>query len=294
MTTSAEPRSGRTTRWRPEMPAWSGPLLALPLIVMVAIFVVIPLVGMVIGSFGEGFDLSAYTEFLESAAQRKALLITFRDSLIVTALALVIGSVVAWNLRVTTSRVLRAVLWTAVAIPFLMGVVIKNYAMSIVLQANGILSRIWEALPFTEGKINLMYTPTAVVIGILYSLLPFGIMALVVAFNSIDPELVRAAESLGASRTRALLSVILPLGAPGILAAGALIFMLSIGFYVTPVMLGGADAPFLATLIQRQIFIMYDNQGASASGTILIVAAIVVLVAAVCVVGTRRLKRAMS
>jgi len=294
MTTSAEPRSGRTARWRPEMPAWSGPLLALPLIVMVAIFVVIPLVGMVIGSFGEGFDLSAYTEFLESAAQRKALLITFRDSLIVTALALVIGSVVAWNLRVTTSRVLRAVLWTAVAIPFLMGVVIKNYAMSIVLQANGILSRIWEALPFTEGKINLMYTPTAVVIGILYSLLPFGIMALVVAFNSIDPELVRAAESLGASRTRALLSVILPLGAPGILAAGALIFMLSIGFYVTPVMLGGADAPFLATLIQRQIFIMYDNQGASASGTILIVAAIVVLVAAVCVVGTRRLKRAMS
>lgn len=294
MTTSAESRSGRTARWRPEMPAWSGPLLALPLIVMVAIFVVIPLVGMVIGSFGEGFDLSAYTEFLESAAQRKALLITFRDSLIVTALALVIGSVVAWNLRVTTSRVLRAVLWTAVAIPFLMGVVIKNYAMSIVLQANGILSRIWEALPFTEGKINLMYTPTAVVIGILYSLLPFGIMALVVAFNSIDPELVRAAESLGASRTRALLSVILPLGAPGILAAGALIFMLSIGFYVTPVMLGGADAPFLATLIQRQIFIMYDNQGASASGTILIVAAIVVLVAAVGVVGTRRLKRAMS
>ena len=293
MTTSAQPRRG-TTRWRPEMPAWSGPLLALPLIVMVAIFVVIPLVGMVIGSFGEGFDLSAYTEFLESAAQRKALLITFRDSLIVTALALVIGSVVAWNLRVTTSRVLRAVLWTAVAIPFLMGVVIKNYAMSIVLQANGILSRIWEALPFTEGKINLMYTPTAVVIGILYSLLPFGIMALVVAFNSIDPELVRAAESLGASRTRALLSVILPLGAPGILAAGALIFMLSIGFYVTPVMLGGADAPFLATLIQRQIFIMYDNQGASASGTILIVAAIVVLVAAVGVVGTRRLKRAMS
>jgi putative spermidine/putrescine transport system permease protein len=276
------------------MPAWTGPLLALPLIVMVAVFVVVPLVGMVAGSVGDGFDFSAYAAFLESAAQRKALVVTFRDSLIITALALVIGSVVAWNLRVTTSRALRVVLWTAVAIPFLMGVVIKNYAMSIILQSNGVLSRFWEWLPFTEGRINLMYTPTAVVIGILYSLLPFGIMALVVAFRSIDPELVRAAESLGASRSRALLSVILPLGAPGILAAGALIFMLSIGFYVTPVMLGGAESPFLATLIQRQIFVMYDNQGASASGTILIVAAVVVLVVAFAIVGTRRLKRAMS
>ena len=293
MTTSADRRTG-TSGWRPEMPAWAGPLLALPLIGMVVIFVVIPLVGMIAGSFGDGFDLSAYTAFLESDAQRKALAVTFRDSLIITALALVIGSVVAWNLRVTTSRVLRVLLWTAVAIPFLMGVVIKNYAMSIILQANGILSRIWEALPFTEGRINLMYTPTAVVIGILYSLLPFAIMALVVAFRTIDPELVTAAESLGASRTRALISVILPLGAPGILATGALIFMLSIGFYVTPVMLGGAEAPFLASLIQRQIFIIFDNQGASASGTILIFAAIVVLVAAFSVVGTRRLKRAMS
>ena len=292
MTAVSERRTDRG--WRPEMPAWTGPLLALPLIVMVAVFVVVPLVGMVAGSVGDGFDFSAYAAFLESAAQRKALVVTFRDSLIITALALVIGSVVAWNLRVTTSRALRVVLWTAVAIPFLMGVVIKNYAMSIILQSNGVLSRIWEWLPFTEGRINLMYTPTAVVIGILYSLLPFGIMALVVAFRSIDPELVRAAESLGASRTRALLSVILPLGAPGILAAGALIFMLSIGFYVTPVMLGGAESPFLATLIQRQIFVMYDNQGASASGTILIVAAVVVLVVAFAIVGTRRLKRAMS
>src|SRR5690606_25009281 len=98
----------------------------------------------------------------------------------------------------------------------------------------------------------------------------------------------------GATRARALASVVLPLGAPGILAAGALVFMLSIGFYVTPVMLGGADSPFLASLIHRQIFIMYDNQGASASGTILLVAAVIVLVLAIAIVGTRRLKRAMA
>lgn len=294
MVRTARARSRRVTKWQPEMPPWSGPLLALPLIVMVAVFVVIPLIGMVARSFGDGLDHSAYLAFLESNAQRKALVITFRDSLLVTVLALVLGTTIAWNLRIQTSRFVRTLLWIAVAVPFLMGVVIKNYAMSIILQANGIVSQLWEALPFTDGKVDLMYTPTAVVIGILYSLLPFAVMALVVAFRSIDPELVRAAESLGATRARALASVILPLGAPGILAAGALVFMLSIGFYVTPVMLGGADSPFLASLIHRQIFIMFDNQGASASGTILLVAAVLVLVAAIAVVGTRRLKRAMA
>ncbi|HRP99191.1 MAG TPA: ABC transporter permease [Terrimesophilobacter sp.] len=275
------------------MSPWAGPLLSLPLIIMVVVFVVTPLISMVVQSLGTGFDLSAYAAFLESNAQRRALIITFRDSLVVTLLALILGSAIAWTLHVNKNRIVQAILWTAVFIPFLMGVVIKNYAMSIILQANGVLSRIWEALPFTEGKVDLMYTPTAVVIGILYSLLPYAIMALIVAFRTIDPDLVRAAQSLGASRARALASVVLPLGAPGLLAAGGLVFMLSIGFYVTPVMLGGADSPFLASLIHRQIFIMFDNEGAAASGTILVVAAALVLAAAIAIVGTQRLKKAM-
>lgn len=283
----------RKRAWHPEMSPWAGPALSLPLIIMVALFVVTPLITMVAQSLGNGFDFSAYSAFLESNAQRRALIITFRDSLIVTALALALASVIAWTLHVNKNRVVQAILWTAVFVPFLMGVVIKNYAMSIILQANGILSRLWEALPFTEGKVDLMYTPTAVVIGILYSLLPYAIMALIVAFRTIDPDLVRAAQSLGASRARALASVVLPLGAPGLLAAGGLVFMLSIGFYVTPVMLGGADSPFLASLIHRQIFIMYDNEGAAASGTILVVAAAAVLAIAVAIVGVQRLKRAM-
>lgn len=275
------------------MSPWVGPLLSLPLIAMVGVFVVTPLISMFVQSLGADVDLSAYAAFLESNAQRRALIITFRDSLIVTALALILGSVIAWTLHVNKNRVVQAVLWTAVFVPFLMGVVIKNYAMSIILQTNGVLSRIWEALPFTEGKVDLMYTPTAVVIGILYSLLPFAIMALIVAFRTIDPDLVRAAQSLGASRARALASVVLPLGAPGLLAAGGLVFMLSIGFYVTPVMLGGADSPFLASLIHRQIFIMFDNAGAAASGTILVVAAVAVMAIAIAIVGTKRLTRAM-
>src|SRR5690606_34938331 len=97
-------------------------------------------------------------------------------------------------------------------------------------------------------------------------------------------------EVSGATRTGAVLGVALPLALPGLLATAALVFMLSIGFYVTPVMLGGAQSPFLASLIHRQIFIMFDNAGAAASGTILIAAAAFTIGLLVLAVGVRRLR----
>lgn len=286
----AAPGHVPTRGWRPDMPAWAGPVLVAPLVLMIGIFVITPLVILIAQSFSSGGE--SYVAFFESNAQRRALGITFRDSAVVTVLAVVIGGLVAWNLRVTRKRLVRAILLAAVVVPFLMGVVIKNYAMSLILQANGILSRMVEFLPFVDGPVNLMYTPTAVVIGILYSLLPFAIMVLVVTFNSIDTDLVLAAQVSGATRTGAVFGVALPLAAPGLLATAALIFMLSIGFYVTPVMLGGAQSPFLASLIHRQIFVIFDNGGAAASGTILILAAVLVLGALVLSVGIRRLQGA--
>src|SRR5690606_9141189 len=101
---------------------------------MVGVFVVLPLGRMFVESTGGGADFSAYRAFFESNAQRKALVITFRDSVVVTALTLLMGSVVAWNLHVQRNRFLKALLWTAVVVPFLMGVVIKNYALTIILQ----------------------------------------------------------------------------------------------------------------------------------------------------------------
>ena len=277
--------------WRPDPPGWVQILLAAPLLAMVSLFVVTPLVLLVVRSFEDGWG--TYAAFFESPAQQRALYITFRESAIVTVLCLVIGGVVAWRLRVTSSRLMRALLWAIVVIPFLMGVVIKNYAMSVILQSNGLLAKLLGLLPFVNGPVDLMYTPAAVVIGITYSLLPYAILMLVVTFNSIDLDLVRAAQVSGATRSGAVLGVALPLALPGLLATAALVFMLSIGFYVTPVMLGGAQSPFLASLIHRQIFVMFDNAGAAASGTILIAAAALTLGLLVLAVGVRRLKGAL-
>lgn len=268
-------------------------LLSLPLLLVMAGLVFLPLIILVADSLTKGDGLGNYTAFFSSRASTRAFITTLRDSAIVTALALVLGSVLAWNIRVQTSPVRRALFWAITLMPFWMGVVVKNYAFTIMLQRKGIVNEALQLLPFIDEPLQLLYTSPAVVVGILYSLLPYAVLSLYVTFATIDPDLVRAAESLGAARYRALASVVAPLATPGLLATAAIIFVFSIGFYVTPILLGGPQSAFVATLINRQIFSLFDYPGAAASGSLLLAAALLTLALAWAVVGRERLERAL-
>jgi mannopine transport system permease protein len=287
-------RLGAAGRWRPEPTIWMGLLLSLPLVLVMASLVFFPLAKLMLDSITRGDGFGNYSAFFASPAAVRALRVTFIDSAIVTVLALLLGSVLAWNLRVQRSTLVRAMLWAITLMPFWMGVVVKNYALTIILQRRGIVNELLQLLPFVNDPIPLLYTQGAVIVGILYSLLPYAVLSLYVTFSTIDTDLVLAAEGLGAARYRALTSVVLPLAAPGLLATGAIIFVLSIGFYVTPILLGGAQSPFVASLIQRQIFSMFNYPAAAASGTILVVTAFVILGVIFAIVGRERLRRAMA
>ncbi len=258
-----------------------------------AVLVFWPLAQLVYDSLTRGAGPANYVAFFESRASTKALLTTLRDSAVVTILAVALGSVLAWTIRVQTSPLSRAVLWAITLMPFWMGVVVKNYAFTIILQRRGIVNEALQLLPFIDEPLGLLYTSAAVVLGILYSLLPYAVLSLYVTFATIDPDLVRAAESLGAARYRALATIVAPLATPGLLATAAIIFVFSIGFYVTPILLGGPQSAFVATLINRQIFSMFDYPGAAASGTLLLLAALVTLGLVWAVVGRERLVRAI-
>ena len=127
-----------------------------------------------------------------------------------------------------------------------------------------------------------------------YTMLPFAIMPIFAALINIDFDLVRAAESLGASRTRAVFSVVLPLALPSVLAAGTIVFVVSLGFYITPIVLGGPEAPFLATLIDQKIYRLFDLPGAAAAGTLLFILAFAAVGLAWRAVGMERLKKAVE
>ncbi len=297
----ALPHGGSQGRERRDhgRPAWSAVLpnrwallLVLPLLAMLLGFVVYPLAKLTIDSLTTGEGLGNYAAVLESPAGRRALITTLVSSVLVSAVAVGLGGLLAWHIKVSRSTLVRAVLWLAVLAPFWMGTVVKNYSIVILLSSEGPLDKGLELLGL--APVSWLYTSTAVAFGMVYTMVPYAAFSLYGVFLTIDRSLLDAARGLGASRVRAISSVMLPLAMPGIVASGALVFAISLGFYVTPVLLGGAQAPFMASYIQDYIFTFYDYPIASAASVILLAVALLTLGLALALVGRGRLQRAMA
>ncbi len=276
--------------WDPVLANRWALLLVAPLAIVLAGLVVYPLSKLTVDSLTSGAGLSNYAAVFESSAGRRALITTLVAGALVSFVAVLVGGLVAWYLRTTSSNALKVTLWLAVFVPFCMGTVVKNYSIVLLLSAEGPLNKLLEALGL--GQISILYTSSAVAIGMVYTMIPYAALSLFGVFLTIDVSLPRAARGMGASRLYAARTVVLPLALPGIVAAGALVFAISLGFYVTPVLLGGAQTPFLASFIGDYIFNFFDYPVAAAASVILLLAAMATLLAALAVVGRDRLVRA--
>jgi putative spermidine/putrescine transport system permease protein len=268
--------------------------LVAPLALLLVLFVIVPIGSVVLDSFPKGDRLGSYQQVFASNASVKAFVRTLWIGLLVTLITVLTGAVLAWYLRTMRSRLLKTLIWASILIPFWMGIVIKNYTFVILLGRQGVVNRMLEMVGIIDGPMDLLYTETAVIIGMVYTMLPYAVLPMFAVMTSIDSDLVRAAQSLGASRTRAVSSVVLPLATPGIMASGPIVFVISLGFYVTPVILGGARTPFVATLIQQDIFRRFDYPSAAATSTLLLAAAVVTIIVSLALVGRQRLERAIA
>jgi putative spermidine/putrescine transport system permease protein len=217
---------------------------------------------------------------------------TFLSSAVVTAIAVAAGGMLAWYLRTVKRTAVKAVLWVAVLAPIWMGTVVKNYAIVLLVAKEGALNDLLGL--FGIGPVSILYTTTTVIIGMVYTMLPYAVFSLYAVLVSIDESLLKAAESMGASRIGALRTVVLPLAMPGILASSALVFAISIGFYITPVLLGGAQTPFMATVIDDNIFNYFNYPLAAAASVILLAVAVLTVGLALALVGRERLVRAAA
>jgi mannopine transport system permease protein len=288
----AAPRREPRGQWSATLANRWALLLIVPLLAVLLGFVVYPLARLTVDSLTTGSGLGNYEAVLRSAAGRRALITTVLASVLVSALAVALGALLAWHIRSSRQRAVKAVLWLAVLAPFWMGTVVKNYAIVILLSTEGPLDKGLELVGL--GPVSLLYTSTAVAIGMVYTMVPYAAFSLYGVFLTIDESLLDAARGLGASRLRAITSVMLPLALPGIVASAALVFAISLGFYVTPVLLGGAQAPFMASFIQDYVFTFFDYPTASAASVILLVVALLVLGLALALVGRGRLRRATA
>ncbi len=278
--------------WRPVLGNRWALVMAAPLLLVLGGLVLYPLVKLTVDSLTTGSGLGNYAAVFESSAGRRSLATTFVAAALVTLAAIALGGLLAWYIRTARSATVKAVLWLAVLVPFWMGTVVKNYSIVLLLSAEGPLNQLSQTLGL--GSVSILYTSTAVAIGMVYTMLPYAALTLYGVFLTVDETLLAAARGMGASRLYAVRTVLLPLALPGIVAAAALVFAISLGFYITPVLLGGAQTPFIASFIGDYIFTFFDFPVASAAAVVLLVAALAVLAAALVLVGRERLARAVG
>ena len=235
-----------------------GPRLAAAPAIYLTVFFVVPLVVVLIYSFAtrtsrggtelRDWNLDAYRTLADPVVRDIALR-SLLLALVTTVICLLIAYPFAWFL--TTCRPgVRTALLVAVMIPFWSNFLVRNYAWRVLLGSNGVVSQItqWMGL----GETRILFTPLAVVIGLVYGFLPFMILPLYASLERIDDGLLDASRDLYASGWQTFRRVLLPLSSPGAIAGSILVFVPSLGAYVTPEILGGAKTTLLGSYIVTQ------------------------------------------
>jgi mannopine transport system permease protein len=205
------------------------------------------------------------------------LLRTFRISLLVTIFCLLLSYPLAfWLTRLRGSAFNLAVI--CILLPFWTSVLVRSYAWVVLLQNKGIVNSILLATGIIQEPLKLLYTETAVLIAMVHILLPFMVFPIYSAIRSIPQDLSRAAQSLGAPAMQEFLHVLLPLSFPGVAAGCLMVFVIALGYFITPALLGGPRTLLVSTLINQQITSVLNWSFGGALGATLLIAAIAAIV----------------
>lgn len=259
-------------------PARSGPdRLIWPALAFLTIFFVVPIVWFIARSaytYPGNFALMLVKAFTSSLFVSVALR-TVWISAVVTLLALVLAYPVAYTLVQT--RALRfTLIIICVVIPYFTSIIVRTYSWMIILGNKGVVNNLLISCHLIDHPLKLMYNTTGVVIGMTYVLLPYFVLTLFSTMKGIDMRLLQAAHGMGASKTYAFGKIFLPLSMPGIVSGGLIVFILAMGFFITPALMGGPEDVTMAMLIQRNIEVTMDWAQACALSLFLLVITLVI------------------
>lgn len=253
--------------------------LCSPSILLIAVILFLPVGWLFWLSFfdraGE-FTFENYTRMVESSAYIKTFQTTFEVSFVVTGICILIGYPLAYLLSQLPRRAAN-VCMIFVLLPFWTSLLVRTYAWLVILQRKGVINTWLMEMGIVDQPLQLVHNFTGTVIGMVQILLPFLVLPLYAAMKSIDPDYIKAAANLGASPVNAFWRVFFPLSLPGLFAGVVLVFVLCLGFYVTPALLGGGKVQMWAMRIESSVN-LYANWGAaSALGVVLLVVTLGIL-----------------
>lgn len=228
--------------------------VALPVVALLAVLFIYPTGTLLLKTFFQ-FDLPQHggwdnlAWFFGSEANRTILLRTFVVAAISTGLTALLAFPYAYAMTLVSART-RTWMLGAVLVSMFLGILLRNFSWVVLLQSNGPINDVLEVLGI--GRVRFLGTTSAVMMGMVHVLFPYMVLPLYSVLQAIDRRLLLAAESLGATPAKAFVQVYIPLAIPGLIAGAMLVFVLALGFYVTPAILGSPQQSLMAQAIYSQ------------------------------------------
>jgi putative spermidine/putrescine transport system permease protein len=264
-------------------------LLLGPAVLFLLAWYAIPVANVLLLSVGYPAWTAAHlVQFFSVPVYLEVLRTTFLMSAIITLICAVLGYPAAY-LMATAGERARAWLLVAIVLPFTTSMLVRTYAWMALLGRDGVVNQAMMALGFWGSPARLMHNTTGVFVGMVHIMAPFMILSVYAVMRNIDLGLCRAAETLGARPLVSHLTVYLPLALPGVVAGSLLVFMLSLGFYITPALLGSPRDIWIAMLVELQITQVLDWNFGAAIAAVLLVATLALYVLYVKLFGETRL-----
>ena len=256
---------------------WTG-LLIVPAFLLLTCGFLVPILWFFVEAYADTHGLREAIDTsiaaIMSQQVRSALLTTNLIALQVTLCVLLVGYPLAYCL--TQARGVRfSVIIFCVIVPHFTSVVVRTYAWMVLLGRNGLINRMLLALGLTDAPLRLLYTRTGILIGMVYVLLPFMILMLYAAMKAIDPNLLKAAQGLGASNAYVFRRVYFPLSLHAVVSSSLIVFIMSIGSFVMPSLMGGSSDVMIAMLIDHSVQATLQWPQAAAMSFVLLVATLV-------------------
>ena len=253
--------------------------LAAPSILIIIAVIMIPLGWLfylsLIGKGGE-FSLVNYQKMIEYKSYARVYLTTFEVSILTTLVCIFIGYPLAYFLAQLPQR-MAGIFMLTVLLPFWTSLLVRTYAWLVLLQKKGLLNEFAIQIGLWETPVKLVHNMTGTLIGMAHIMLPFLVLPLYGAMRRIEPDLMRAAANLGAKPVQVFWKVFFPMSLPGMVAGSLIVFVLCLGFYVTPAVLGGGRVVMVATQITAILENQFNWGAASALGVVLLIATLIIL-----------------
>lgn len=227
--------------------------LAAPSLLLLVIFFILPVAALLLRSVTEPeLGLQNYRELFATSTYTRVFLNTFLVAGITTVVTLLIGYPVAWLLAMLPQRT-AMIIFGIVLLSMWTNLLARTYAWMVLLQRTGVINKTLMQWGVISEPLPLVNNLTGIIIGMVYIMLPFIILPLHASMRAIDPAILQAAALCGAGRWQSFTRVLLPLSAGGAVAGALMVFVMSLGYFVTPALLGGASNMMLAGMIAQLI-----------------------------------------